>query len=208
MATRAGRRRSGAAPRSRFRPPTGYESAAEVLMKARTCLAIVLAAGEGTRMRSARPKVLHAIAGRSLLAMCSPPSPRPASPRPPSWSVPARTRSPPRRKRVLPDAADLRAARAARNRARGAGGRGRDRARRRRYPRRLRRHAADPAGRRSRGCARRWPTARPSPCSAFGRPIRPATAGWSSRATSSSPSARKPTRAPSERAIGALQRRH
>jgi len=37
-------------------------------MAARTCLAIVLAAGEGTRMRSARPKVLHAIAGRSLLA--------------------------------------------------------------------------------------------------------------------------------------------
>jgi bifunctional UDP-N-acetylglucosamine pyrophosphorylase/glucosamine-1-phosphate N-acetyltransferase len=37
-------------------------------MSARTCLAIVLAAGEGTRMRSARPKVLHAVAGRSLLA--------------------------------------------------------------------------------------------------------------------------------------------
>jgi bifunctional UDP-N-acetylglucosamine pyrophosphorylase / glucosamine-1-phosphate N-acetyltransferase len=37
-------------------------------MQARSCLAIVLAAGEGTRMRSARPKVLHAIAGRSLLA--------------------------------------------------------------------------------------------------------------------------------------------
>jgi bifunctional UDP-N-acetylglucosamine pyrophosphorylase / glucosamine-1-phosphate N-acetyltransferase len=37
-------------------------------MAARTTLAIVLAAGEGTRMRSARPKVLHAIAGRSLLA--------------------------------------------------------------------------------------------------------------------------------------------
>ena len=37
-------------------------------MTARTTLAIVLAAGEGTRMRSARPKVLHAIAGRSLLA--------------------------------------------------------------------------------------------------------------------------------------------
>ena len=47
----------------------GYESAAESLfMTARTCLAIVLAAGEGTRMRSALPKVLHAIAGRSLLA--------------------------------------------------------------------------------------------------------------------------------------------
>ena len=37
-------------------------------MSARTCLAIVLAAGEGTRMRSSRPKVLHAVAGRSLLA--------------------------------------------------------------------------------------------------------------------------------------------
>jgi bifunctional UDP-N-acetylglucosamine pyrophosphorylase / glucosamine-1-phosphate N-acetyltransferase len=37
-------------------------------MVARTCLAIVLAAGEGTRMRSVRPKVLHAVAGRSLLA--------------------------------------------------------------------------------------------------------------------------------------------
>ena len=37
-------------------------------MKARTCLGIVLAAGEGKRMRSARPKVLHTIAGRSLLA--------------------------------------------------------------------------------------------------------------------------------------------
>src|ERR1700693_1027057 len=37
-------------------------------MKARTYLAIVLAAGEGTRMRSARPKVLHTVAGQSLLA--------------------------------------------------------------------------------------------------------------------------------------------
>src|SRR5437879_11067257 len=36
-------------------------------MPARTCLAIVLAAGEGTRMHSRRPKVLHAIGGRSLL---------------------------------------------------------------------------------------------------------------------------------------------
>ena len=34
----------------------------------RTCLALVLAAGEGTRMRSALPKVLHKVAGRSLLA--------------------------------------------------------------------------------------------------------------------------------------------
>jgi bifunctional UDP-N-acetylglucosamine pyrophosphorylase/glucosamine-1-phosphate N-acetyltransferase len=37
-------------------------------MEVRSCLAIVLAAGEGTRMHSARPKVLHAIAGKSLLA--------------------------------------------------------------------------------------------------------------------------------------------
>ncbi len=34
----------------------------------RTCLSIVLAAGEGTRMRSTLPKVLHMLAGRSLLA--------------------------------------------------------------------------------------------------------------------------------------------
>ena len=37
-------------------------------MKPRSCLAIVLAAGEGTRMRSTKPKVLHRVAGRSLLA--------------------------------------------------------------------------------------------------------------------------------------------
>jgi bifunctional UDP-N-acetylglucosamine pyrophosphorylase / glucosamine-1-phosphate N-acetyltransferase len=37
-------------------------------MTARNCLAIVLAAGEGTRMRSARPKVLHTIAGKTMLA--------------------------------------------------------------------------------------------------------------------------------------------
>jgi bifunctional UDP-N-acetylglucosamine pyrophosphorylase/glucosamine-1-phosphate N-acetyltransferase len=34
----------------------------------RTCLAIVLAAGEGTRMRAARPKVLHDIGGEPMLA--------------------------------------------------------------------------------------------------------------------------------------------
>jgi bifunctional UDP-N-acetylglucosamine pyrophosphorylase/glucosamine-1-phosphate N-acetyltransferase len=36
--------------------------------KLRRRLAIVLAAGEGTRMKSSRPKVLHEIAGRSMLA--------------------------------------------------------------------------------------------------------------------------------------------
>lgn len=34
----------------------------------RSCLAVVLAAGEGTRMRSATPKVLHAVGGKTLIA--------------------------------------------------------------------------------------------------------------------------------------------
>jgi bifunctional UDP-N-acetylglucosamine pyrophosphorylase/glucosamine-1-phosphate N-acetyltransferase len=37
------------------------------MQSGRSCLAIILAAGEGTRMRSSRPKVLHQVAGRSLL---------------------------------------------------------------------------------------------------------------------------------------------
>src|SRR3954471_12887299 len=37
-------------------------------MKERTSLTVVLAAGEGTRMRSSMPKVLHPVAGQSLLA--------------------------------------------------------------------------------------------------------------------------------------------
>lgn len=37
-------------------------------MTERTCLAVVLAAGEGTRMRSSLPKVLHPIGNESLLA--------------------------------------------------------------------------------------------------------------------------------------------
>jgi bifunctional UDP-N-acetylglucosamine pyrophosphorylase/glucosamine-1-phosphate N-acetyltransferase len=36
-------------------------------MTTRTCLAVVLGAGEGTRMRSSRPKVLHEIGGCSLI---------------------------------------------------------------------------------------------------------------------------------------------
>jgi bifunctional UDP-N-acetylglucosamine pyrophosphorylase/glucosamine-1-phosphate N-acetyltransferase len=34
----------------------------------RSCLAIVLAAGEGTRMKSGMPKVMHKVAGRSMLS--------------------------------------------------------------------------------------------------------------------------------------------
>jgi len=37
-------------------------------MNARSSLTVVLAAGEGTRMRSAMPKVMHPLAGQSLLA--------------------------------------------------------------------------------------------------------------------------------------------
>jgi bifunctional UDP-N-acetylglucosamine pyrophosphorylase / glucosamine-1-phosphate N-acetyltransferase len=37
-------------------------------MTERTCLAVVLAAGEGTRMRSALPKVMHQVGGATLLS--------------------------------------------------------------------------------------------------------------------------------------------
>lgn len=36
-------------------------------MAERTCLVVLLAAGEGTRMRSAKPKVLHAVGGRAMV---------------------------------------------------------------------------------------------------------------------------------------------
>ncbi|WP_395698314.1 bifunctional UDP-N-acetylglucosamine diphosphorylase/glucosamine-1-phosphate N-acetyltransferase GlmU [Methylocella sp.] len=44
------------------------ESLSPAAYPRRTCLAIVLAAGQGTRMRSRRPKALHQVAGRSMLA--------------------------------------------------------------------------------------------------------------------------------------------
>jgi bifunctional UDP-N-acetylglucosamine pyrophosphorylase/glucosamine-1-phosphate N-acetyltransferase len=47
-------------------------------MPGRTSLTIVLAAGEGTRMRSSLPKVLHQVAGQSLLAHVLSAAPREA----------------------------------------------------------------------------------------------------------------------------------
>ena len=41
---------------------------ARIRMIPRSSLTVVLAAGEGTRMRSTLPKVLHPVAGQSLLA--------------------------------------------------------------------------------------------------------------------------------------------
>ena len=71
----------------------------------KTCLAIVLAAGEGTRMRSARPKVLHAVAGRSLLAHVLDAVRGAGSDRDRRGGRPRRmTRSRPRRGTSLPDA--------------------------------------------------------------------------------------------------------
>ncbi|RUW20373.1 NTP transferase domain-containing protein, partial [Mesorhizobium sp. M4B.F.Ca.ET.013.02.1.1] len=37
-------------------------------MSQRSCLSVILAAGEGTRMKSALPKVLHPIAGLPMVA--------------------------------------------------------------------------------------------------------------------------------------------
>ena len=57
----------------------------------RPAAVIVLAAGEGTRMKSATPKVLHAIGGRSLLGHAHGRGPR-ARPRAPRRRRPARAR--------------------------------------------------------------------------------------------------------------------
>src|ERR1700686_5912079 len=66
---------SGASCRFPLRTKTLYDGSgarcaaiARIRMTDRSSLTIVLAAGEGTRMRSGMPKVLHPVAGQSLLA--------------------------------------------------------------------------------------------------------------------------------------------
>jgi bifunctional UDP-N-acetylglucosamine pyrophosphorylase / glucosamine-1-phosphate N-acetyltransferase len=80
-AARQARKNKGPAPRKGF-AATKFEVPAEVTSSdqrgtdfcmstapgQRSCLAIVLAAGEGTRMKSRMPKVMHEVAGRSMLA--------------------------------------------------------------------------------------------------------------------------------------------
>ena len=135
----------------------------------RPAAVVVLAAGEGTRMKSATPKVLHDICGRSLVGHVVAAVPR------------AGPRAPRRRRRARPRAGDRasrrgrrrgthrRAARAERHRSRrpyGARGADEQRCRAGRHgDRRLRRH---PAAHR-RDASARWPprtppTATPSPC--------------------------------------------
>jgi bifunctional UDP-N-acetylglucosamine pyrophosphorylase/glucosamine-1-phosphate N-acetyltransferase len=57
-----------ACPQARATPASrGKQKIMTDTQPSRTCLAIILAAGEGTRMKSRRPKVLHEVAGLSLL---------------------------------------------------------------------------------------------------------------------------------------------
>ena len=152
-------------------------------------------------MRSSLPKVLHPVAGQSLLAHVLGAAPEGAGAALAVVIGPdhagGRRRGQARSRRR----GHLRPARAARHRACGAGGPRRDRARRRRPSGRVRRYAADLGRKHFRGCARRCRTGPPSRCSAFAPPIPPAMAGCWSRADGWSISASRRMRAPAERAI-------
>ena len=95
-------------------------------MKQRNCLAIVLAAGEGTRMRSSQPKVLHAVAAQSLLAHVLD-AVRGAGVGAITVVIgPEQEEVAAEALRIVPDAAIARAARAPRHGTRRAGGQSRD----------------------------------------------------------------------------------
>src|SRR3954453_21663794 len=47
--------------------PSAFSNSFEPSMSPTACAAIILAAGNGTRMKSAVPKVMHAIAGRPMI---------------------------------------------------------------------------------------------------------------------------------------------
>src|SRR4051794_36583261 len=48
-------------------PPSAFWNCFEPSMSPTACAAIILAAGNGTRMKSAVPKVMHAIVGRPMI---------------------------------------------------------------------------------------------------------------------------------------------
>jgi bifunctional UDP-N-acetylglucosamine pyrophosphorylase / glucosamine-1-phosphate N-acetyltransferase len=76
-------------------------------MTARSSLTVVLAAGEGTRMRSSRPKVLHPVAGQSLLSHVLDAAPKGAGASLAVVVGPDHTRVADEARRVRPDAASF-----------------------------------------------------------------------------------------------------
>ncbi len=115
-------------------------------MTARSCLAIVLAAGEGTRMRSSKAKVLHEVAGQSLLAHVLAAIAEAGVTSAAVVIGPGQDEVAAEAKRVLPDAVIF-----TQHERRGTAhavlaAKSGDRKTVRRHSHRLRRHAADPAG--------------------------------------------------------------
>ena len=149
-------------------------------MTARTCLTIVLAAGEGTRMRASRPKVLHAIGGRSLIAHVLAAAGTaggaqavvvgPGQGADQQAVVAAVKAAMPGAELFVQD--ERRGTAHAVLAAKPALARGADD-----VADRVRRHPARSPRRPWRGCGARWRRGRPSRCSASGRPIRPAMGG-------------------------------
>ena len=164
--------------RSSMTAPVPRRSDAKGMTTARTCLTIVLAAGEGTRMRSSLPKVLHQVARADAAGACARrgAAGRGAG-RPLSLSVPITTPSRRRpsasfRMRRSPCRRERRGTAHAVLAAKDAIARGFDDL--------LVIFADTPLitpGHACPSCAARWRTARQSRCSDFARPIRPVTGG-------------------------------